>query len=81
MDKNLLKILIVATIVILIVVWIKDEKKEAELRASVSPIFFNISNYVTVVHQPNTTNISEIQGNGHTIGNNNTVKNEMECPS
>lgn len=81
MDKNLLKVLIVATIVILIVVWIRNEKKEAALQASLSPIFISVDNYITVIHQPNTTNINEISGNGHTIGNHNTVKNEMECPS
>jgi len=82
MNKNLLgTIAIIAIVLILTYCWLQHENRKNYDLGNSQQVFFTTNNYITLQYSPASVYIDEINGNGHTIGDFNTVENQIECLS
>lgn len=71
----------IAIILVLTYCWLQHEKRKNYEIGIGQPLLFTMNNYITLQYGPASVHIDEIIGNGHTIGDFNTVENQIECPS
>jgi hypothetical protein len=78
MNKNvqITVAVVLAAVLIIYVYQTQVNTLNASLAQASRPIFIN-QNYISVNYSPSTTNIENVDGNGHAIGDGNSVQNEV----